>query len=70
MLKTQSQVKAKTTRKLVTFALKYKDNWHTFACDHDTIDCICGASNLKLIQLNEFGQFKALEENAQRYLNN
>lgn len=57
-----------TTRKLVTFALKYKNKWHTFAKDKETVDTVCAASNLKLITLNDYGQFKVLEENAQRYL--
>lgn len=57
------------TEKTVRFAMKYKGRWHTYSQDCKTIEGICGAANLGLIQLNEFGQFKAREENAQRYLN-
>ena len=63
-----------TTRKLVEFAMHHRDTdgqvkWHSFATNYATVELVCAASNLKLIRLNEFGQFRAIEENATRYLN-
>lgn len=57
-----------STKKLVTFALKHKDKWHTYSRDYDTVSAVCAASNLKLLTLNKLGQFMAVEENAKRYL--
>ena len=64
-----------TTKNLVEFAMKHLDEngapkWHTYATNYETVEVVCAVSNLKLIRLNEYGQFKAIKENARRYLAN
>ena len=61
--------KKTTTKDLVRFALKRPDSWHTFYNNKETVALVCAAYNLRCIALNDFGQFKAIEENAKRYVN-
>ena len=61
--------KKTTTKDLVRFALKHPNAWHTFYNDKETVTLVCAAVNLRCVILNEFGQFKAIEENARRYVN-
>lgn len=53
---------------LIKFAAKYAEKWHTYSEDHKTVAAICAASNCGLINVNQFGQFKARGDNAARYV--
>ena len=54
----------KSQQKLIKFALKYADKWHTFADDRETVGIVCSTANLGIIKINDYGQFKLKSEAA------
>ena len=36
---------------LVRFAWKYRDKWHTYATDYETVSLMCATANLGIIEL-------------------
>ena len=59
--------KRQTTRDIVEFAINNPGN-HRFSRDYDTVANLCAAANLKLVLLCSDGTFRAIPENANRYL--
>ncbi len=47
-------------KKLITFALKYAGNWHSYSPDYFTVAIVSATVNLGIIELNDYGQFKLL----------
>lgn len=55
---------------LLGFAMRYPLTWHSFAGDRETVEAVCGLSNLGIIEVNEFNQFSLKSETkAQAWLN-
>ena len=54
----------------IKFFLKYKDKWHSYANDYETIKIITSLVNLKILNHNEFNQVKVNPFNAELYLSN
>jgi len=54
----------------IKFFLKYKDNWHSYANDYETVKIITSLVNLKILNHNEFNQVKVNPFNAKLYLSN
>lgn len=48
----------KDSEKLVAFAMKYPDQWHSFADNYMTKKAIFRAIEMNEIEVNEFNQFK------------
>ena len=67
--RTENMIMSKGQRKLIEFALKYSDKWHSYSPDYHTVGLICATSNLGIIKLNEHGQFALkCKEKALRFL--
>ena len=54
----------------IKFFLKYKDKWHSYADDYETIKIITSLVNLKILNHNKFNQVKVNPFNAKLYLSN
>lgn len=54
---------------VAAFAIKYPDSWHSFASDRETVESVCAAKNLGLIEVSTISnQFRLKSaENARRY---
>lgn len=51
------------------FALKYPDSWHSFASDRETVESVCAAHNLGIVEVSTISnQFRLKSaEKARRY---
>jgi hypothetical protein len=59
----------KGQRKLINFALKYADKWHTYSPDYHTVSLISATANLGIIKVNSHDQFALKSrEKALRFL--
>lgn len=59
----------KSQIKLVKFLLKYPSKWPSFANNYQTVSIVCATSNLKILQVNDYGQMRLCSvENANMFL--
>jgi len=54
----------------IKFFLKYKDKWHSYSDDYETIKIITSLVNLQILNHNQFNQVKVNPFNAELYLSN
>ena len=54
---------------VAAFALKHPDSWHSFASDRETVESVCAANNLGIVEVSTISnQFRLKSaENARRY---
>jgi hypothetical protein len=44
--------------RLLKFAIKYHNEWHTFGTDSTTVNAVKSLCRLGLLEVNEFRQFR------------
>jgi len=54
----------------IKFFLKYKNKWHSYNDDYETVKIISCLVNLQILNHNEFNQVKVNPFNAKLYLSN
>ena len=55
--------------KAIRFYMNHSDKWITFATDKETVETICCLNNLRILNINNYGQAKINRHNAELYLN-
>lgn len=56
-------------KRLIQFALRYCNEWNSYAPNKPTVELICATVNLGIIKVNKFKQFKLKsQEKARQFL--